>query len=191
MEIKIGSKLDELYCNGLRACQQEGIILCLDKLYEKIGSVSNIIEIGTSLGGFTELLRNSQISERVDEVNTFNLTKTDFKSNGIFQVVGNCFEVEHLIGGMILRPGRTLIFCDGGNKKKEFNVFSRYLKEGDIIFAHDYCTTKEEFDKSFRGKVWNYLELKYDNIKETVEELKLTPFMQEEFSLVMWASFIK
>jgi len=33
---------------------------------------------------------------------------------------------------------KTMIFCDGGNKKKEFELYSRLIKPGDHIILHDW-----------------------------------------------------
>jgi len=34
--------------------------------------------------------------------------------------------------------GRVYVFCDGGNKPKELEIFSKFLRVGDIISVHDY-----------------------------------------------------
>lgn len=191
MAVEIGSKVDEIYCNGLRAFQHKNIILCLDRMFEKIGPVTRIIEIGTYIGGFIELLRSHQISKNCKFIYTWDIRKIDGLSDWIVQINQDCFEAEDVIGRMIEKPGRTLIFCDGGDKKKEFATFAKYLKQGDIIFAHDYCVTQEEFERSFRGKIWNWLELIYEDIKETVYRYRLQPFMEQEFSSAVWAAFIR
>lgn len=41
---------------------------------------------------------------------------------------------------------RALIFCDGGNKALEMQTFAPYLKEGDLIMAHDYTIEIVEAD---------------------------------------------
>lgn len=50
-----------------------------------------------------------------------------------------------MVESFIKREGTTLILCDGGSKINEFNILSKYLKSGDIIMAHDYVDTKENF----------------------------------------------
>jgi hypothetical protein len=36
-------------------------------------------------------------------------------------------------------PGNTVIFCDGGDKQVELQIYSKFLKKrGDIIVGHDY-----------------------------------------------------
>jgi len=56
-----------------------------------------------------------------------------FKQMDIFQ------HIEE-IGNLIKKEGKTIIFCDDGNKPREFNTFSPYLKVADIIAVHDWNT---------------------------------------------------
>lgn len=54
--------------------------------------------------------------------------------------LGDLFEVSVDIENIIMQDGVTILFCDGGNKIKEFIEFSPFLKAGDIIVAHDWGT---------------------------------------------------
>ena len=65
--------------------------------------------------------------------------------------------------------GRTFIFCDGGNKIKEFQTYAPLLKKNDRIAVHD----------------WN-LEINYNSIKDTCEKYNLIPdepFVQSALGL--------
>lgn len=42
------------------------------------------------------------------------------------------------IGALVSAKGKTLLFCDGGNKIAEFNSLSKFLKIGDVIGTHDW-----------------------------------------------------
>ena len=50
------------------------------------------------------------------------------------------FEIEAKIAGLIKSDGITIVFCDGGNKVKELEVFSKYIKKEDFIAVHDWGT---------------------------------------------------
>ena len=39
---------------------------------------------------------------------------------------------------------KHFVYCDGGNKKRELWLYSRFLRSGDIIACHDYNRTKED-----------------------------------------------
>lgn len=44
--------------------------------------------------------------------------------------------VEHITNN--IKDKKTFIFCDGGNKIKEFNTYAPLLKSGDCIAVHDW-----------------------------------------------------
>ena len=50
------------------------------------------------------------------------------------------FENADEIIVLIQKPGITVLFCDGGNKVREFKTFAPHLKKGDIIAVHDWMT---------------------------------------------------
>jgi hypothetical protein len=49
------------------------------------------------------------------------------------------------IKGILLKSKQCLILCDGGHKNQEFNLFSQFLKSGDIIMLHDYQDNIDEY----------------------------------------------
>jgi len=51
---------------------------------------------------------------------------------------GDVFANESPIKKFIGQPGTSVVFCDGGNKRKELATFQPYLKKGDIIAVHDW-----------------------------------------------------
>ena len=81
--------------------------------------------------------------------------------------------------------------CDGGSKINEFNLLSKYLKSGDIIMAHDYVDTKENFLKNYKNKIWNLREIGDEHIKNTCEKYNLKSYMKETFDKVVWVCKIK
>ena len=71
------------------------------------------------------------------------------------------------IGKIISQPGQTIVFCDNGNKPREFNVFSQFLKVGDIIVVHDW--NKEIFPENVKLPCEKY-NLKEIFVGESEEE---------------------
>ena len=174
-----------------------------EKLLKEI-KPKQIIEIGTAGGGTTLSIR-----ETLDEIG---LEKTDIKSfevkehkwfpemrkRNIEIIVENIFshsykEIEkpEMVESFIGREGTTLVLCDGGSKVNEFIILSKYLKSGDIIMAHDYVDTKENFLENYRDKIWNWREIGEEDIKETCEKYNLKSFMKETFDKVVWVCKIK
>jgi 23S rRNA U2552 (ribose-2'-O)-methylase RlmE/FtsJ len=153
-----------------------------------------IIEIGFHRGAFSLwLLRNKQEgsklvsydisfdSKQVDDVNL------DFRK-------GDCFDerIINEIQELILNGGKTLVLCDGGHKDREFNLYSKFLKEGDVIMCHDYAHSNEEYDNITKSINWNTAaESRFDNIKDSVELYSLEGYLYDTFKNVLWGSFIK
>lgn len=122
--------------------------------------VERVVELGTQNGGFTIFL-----SERFKHVFTFDnkafrATLVAFKDHpNITFTERDIFSKPEMIAQLIKRPGRTLLLCDNGNKIREVDTFAPYLKQGDIIMAHDYARSREYFKKNIQGKYWNHLEI--------------------------------
>lgn len=52
--------------------------------------------------------------------------------------------------------------------------------------AHDYVANKEEFDKNYYNKIWNWMEIQDSDIQQVSEEQNLINYNQENFSKVVW-----
>jgi len=122
----------------------------------------------------------------------------EMRKRNIEIIVENIFshsykEIEkpEMVESFIGREGTTLVLCDGGSKVNEFIILSKYLKSGDIIMAHDYVDTKENFLENYRDKIWNWREIGEEDIKETCEKYNLKSFMKETFDKVVWVCKIK
>lgn len=143
-------------------------LMCLNKF-------DSIIELGTLYGGLTLLLglHALRLNARVltidirDEPTGFyqklkDILPITFLKSDIFSM-----EAEQLIKEMIANSKKTLLYCDGGNKAKEFNTFAPLIKKGDIIIAHDHPR-----------------EIKLSQIQETIDRNNLTPiYWNEKISL--------
>lgn len=55
-------------------------------------------------------------------------------------VLGNVYgpAISQFILEQISRPGRTVLFLDGGDKPHEFGLFCPALKPGDVVAVHDW-----------------------------------------------------
>jgi len=81
------------------------------------------------------------------------------------------------------------------------NVFQKTLKTGmvgatSLEIAHTVGITvnalqgnadfKEEFDKNYYNKIWNWMEIQDSDIQQVSEEQNLINYNQENFSKVVW-----
>jgi hypothetical protein len=96
-------------------------------------------------------------------------------------------ELLNIIG----EPGVTLVLCDGGSKKNEFNLISPLLKTGDVIMAHDYAPNEVYFQEHIKNKLWNWLEIQDSDIDESCISNNLKPYMEDDFRKVVWVCKIK
>ena len=192
---------------GTTTLQHEDIATHLKVLFKTI-KPSQVLEIGTSYGGLTLLVRDllDEVgltecdfrSYDVMETNRFHLeeainngAKIDFRIKNVFNHQYDALTEVDEIKNYIKQSGPTIILCDGGSKKNEFNILSPYLKTGDIIMAHDYSPTTEYFEEHINNKVWNWHEIQESDIQESASKYNLEPFMQDDFQKVVWVCKIK
>ena len=86
----------------------------------------------------------------------------------------------------IQQDGITIVLCDGGWKIGEFNVISKYIKNGDFILAHDYAENKEVFESKILNKIWNWHEIADSDISQASEENNLKIYDKDTFENVVW-----
>ena len=162
-----------------------------------------IVEIGTNRGGFSIWLNDNK--KENCQFLTYDINPNCVqipKNHRAYSCIkyADCFSptcIEYL-KGLIQNSGRTLFLCDGGNKVKEFNIYSQFLKPNDVIMLHDYSDSPNEIEK------WNDIKLKYNivgafhqpessfsEIVNAVENNNLQKYMYDEFLNIFWGSFIK
>lgn len=166
-----------------------------------------IIEIGTFHGGLTMILKDilNNLSLNDTKIFTYDINPNNYlvdmvsqnKINNLYIYKHNLFSDNYLnlidknIQKDIADEGTTILLCDGGCKRCEFNLLSRYLKAGDIIMAHDYAPNSTYFEQHMLDKNWNWHEIQDSDIKDSCERYNLKPYMREEFLSVAWACFMK
>lgn len=160
-----------------------------------------ILEIGTSLGGFTSFLNYA--TKRLDipcHILSYDIYDKDWyqpmRNEGIDVRIENIFnlhytEVKKEVVDFIQQDGITLILCDGGSKIHEFNLLSNYMKDGDFIMAHDYSQDRETFEKNVYMKIWNWHEIADKDIEEACDRNNLISYEKEKFDRVAWVCKIK
>lgn len=180
------------YYKGIQMSQCLGIYVGLNPDF--LSTFTNILEIGTYNGGLTCWLKDNMnpngklISYDIDgTINYSNRNDIDFRVQSCFDesAFKDCIE-------LIKSEGRTLVVCDGGDKPKEFNEFSKYLKPGDVIIAHDFSESDEEWKQKTDYWQWPYEADTFPHsIEEGIKENNLEPYKYTEMKFLLWASYIK
>jgi predicted O-methyltransferase YrrM len=143
-------------------------MLC--KFFGDNPDVKRVVDIGTGCGGLT-LFFGANMLQRDGKVLSFDIEETqsaeaarDFeKLNITFHKMSVFYNnaVELVREFIVDEP--ALVFCDNGNKGREFPLYAKTLKPGDFIMAHDWP-----------------IEISAGNINEYTHSI-LEPYRQEEF----------
>jgi len=176
METKFNKNINSTPCTflGRPVTQAFASFFLWEKLLNSI-EFKRIIEFGTWRGNLSLYLFLFCFSKGA-EFFTFDIKEyssyKDERQKDILKEILNfrqtfkkldIFENIELISSLIKRNGRTILFCDNGNKIDEFKAFAPFLKVGDIIGVHD----------------WE-IEIFPSDVKEIVERENLEPFFLKE-----------
>lgn len=188
---------------GLSIEQRPEIMEIFDNLISSYFP-TRILEIGTFAGGLTlilsDLVLNTDTIIYTYDINKPLYLEAMIHSQSISNIRVNTHNIfnnqyslliDTSIIDIIQKHGLTIVLCDGGCKKCEFNTLAKYLKAGDIIMAHDYAPNPYYFEQYMRNKIWNWHEIQDSDIEEACKTYHLKPFMRDEFLSVAWACFIK
>lgn len=155
-----------------------------------------ILEIGTSIGGFTQFLKHTCDTLGLDtHIISLDIYEkhwysdilemgVDLRLENIF--VNNFEDIPEEYKEFIQGEGVTIVLCDGGDKVREFNLLSKFLKRGDYILGHDYAFDRQVFEQSIYQKIWNWHELSESDILSCSQELNLIDYDRETFESVVW-----
>lgn len=185
---------------GTKVQQNPKAFQVFSDFFEKNKDIELVIEIGTAWGGLSMYVKDNcdkigakfvtfELSE--DRKNQLN-RNSEFAKRNIDMRIRNIFTDESIkeVKDLIINGGRTLVLCDGGNKVREFNIFSDFLKSGDIIMAHDYAPNRDIFNRDYKDKLWNWFEIQDKDIQDAVNSNNLKNYHQD-FEKVAWVCKIK
>ncbi|NBO70611.1 MAG: class I SAM-dependent methyltransferase [Bacteroidetes bacterium] len=175
---------------GIFCQQNKNFYPAFEKLFAE-ENIVRVLEVGTATGGFIRAVRDLTNAEII----TYDVLQTKHKAtledNNITVNVKSVFDDFDFVEDYISKKGQVLVLCDGGNKIKEFEVFSRILKSGDIIMAHDYSYDENLYQAYIKNHVWRWCEIQYKDIALSVAENNLEPYMTEEFQEAVWTCWKK
>lgn len=184
---------------GITVMQHKDVFNVLEAMLTQI-KPDRILEIGTAAGGLTLFFRHclDRIGLSSSPIRTFDIYQSDTHRSfepystisvsyeNIFNKDYNQLIKPELVAEYISAPGTTLVICDGGNKVTEFNELSKYLKVGDYIMAHDYAESAEVFSNRIVNRIWCWMEINENDIRNACETYNLQPFMKEELQNIVW-----
>ena len=170
--------------------QHDGVRKAIPEFLKRV-EPDRIIEIGSLNFGFTALLSDHFDGEIVSY--EIDLSKSTQHNNLLLAGGTNveakfksAFDDYKFIEEFIQREGRTLVFCDGGNKIKEFIELSDFLKSGDVICAHDFKNTNKKYNRP----KWT-VEITDVDIQEAIDKHELVEYEADLMLPVVWGSYQK
>ena len=92
----------------------------------------------------------------------------------------------HNLESFLKTDKKLLILCDGNDKPSEFNLYSKYIKVGDFIMAHDYAVSYEYFEDNIKHKKWNWCQITEGNISNVSTKFNLVDYTELDFRKEMW-----
>lgn len=169
---------------------------------------SQILEIGTMHGGLTLMLRDilDKIDLKDSMIHTYDINEQKFLKPLVIDrkvniITKNLFTKDYSnfentnsrkeIDTFIKQDGVSIVLCDGGCKKCEFNLIAPLLKTNDIIMAHDYAPNNDFFNQHIKDKIWNWLEIQDSDVSEVSAKHNLIPFHQDLAQEAAWLCRIK
>lgn len=153
-----------------------------------------IVEIGFHRGVLSQWLYTNKNPTTKLYCYDITISEKIINNENINFIIGDCFneKVINEIIELIKNSGKSLILCDGGNKNQEFNLYSEFLKPGDVIMCHDYSHNNGDFTQISTELNWPHpSESHYEGIESAINTFSLTPYYYDEFKDVLWGSFIK
>jgi 23S rRNA U2552 (ribose-2'-O)-methylase RlmE/FtsJ len=167
----------------------------VEKLFKKIlPDFEQIIEIGFHRGAFSLWLHQNKLPNTKLICYDISFLAKEVDDKNINFRLGDSFSdvIIEEIKQLIQSPLKTLLLCDGGDKEREFNLYSSFLKQNDVIMCHDFAESSEDYAIIKNGLNWpSPAESNLVNIKNAIDINDLAEFNYTDFKNVLWGSFIK
>lgn len=184
------SRTEQFRHFGLKSAQNKVAMNALSILLE-VENPKTIVEFGTGFGGLSILLG---IWARINGCDFKTYDQTDIREEiHIFEKLSINFECVDIhtaipqIAERMRQPGKTIVFCDNGNKHREIVAFAPFLKDGDLILMHDYAKDDRFFSDEIVDKFWGW----HESSKKDSENLDLIPVHEKLLEYAAWGCFKK
>lgn len=141
------------------------VILSLIDYYK----IEKFVEVGIHIGGLTEIIINNTacryLGLEINEGFPDNRVKELLINVGGIILYGDCMsDSAYDMVKRFVENGRTLIYCDNGNKPLEIKRYHSLCKSGDILLTHDFT----DGTRVVRDLPYHY----YDKREVTVEDIE-------------------
>lgn len=187
---------------GLQMMQNRHAVLALDRLLRTLESEgrrpARILELGTGCGGLSVLF-HLYAAASGSAFTTYDVGVQHTAARLLFERLGvdarardfNAPFTTAEIARAIQEPGLTLLVCDGPDKVGEITRFAPFMKTGDLLLAHDYAASLDDFERRLNGRTWNFCELTDADIAGVTAAHQLEPVGAEMLAPAAWMCRVK
>jgi cephalosporin hydroxylase len=146
------------------------------------------------------LYKNNTISKIPKKFYTFDITIRDKNWSAFCQklgaevIIGDILTDDKLIndiGSLITNGGKVLILGDNGDKVKEFEIYSKYLKSGDFFMLHDWSYDESTFEQNKKNNIWFSMETNFKLIEDTMKKNNIIQVYNNVFDKAVWFCGLK
>ncbi len=148
-------------------------------LFERVLSdskVEQIFELGTGVGGLSLYFK---LWSNMNKATLWTYDQKDIVPTHIKGILSDSLKRIDLwtaipaIGEQIKNGGKTLVFCDNGDKPKEYAALVPFLKVGDIIGAHDWDNEIKDADVAAINELYQLEEWRKEINDSTLTNIKV------------------
>ncbi len=187
---------------GLQMMQNRHAVLGVDRLLRTLSDEgrqpARIIELGTGSGGLSVLFHLWALTHGA-AFTTYDIGVQHTGARGLFARLGVDARQRDLeapftiaeIARAIQEPGVTLLVCDGPDKPGEVARFVPHLKTGDLVMAHDYAASRDEFLRRADTRTWNWCEITERDIAAVVDAHALEAVCPDTLAPAAWTCKVK
>lgn len=157
----------------------------IDEVLNENRQIKGIIETGTGAGALSVFLGLECYERGLKPLLTYDMKEfvtgdrkynpfKEYKEPRLFKLLGikfiarDCFHEDSIREITEYADGPILFMCDGGNKLKEFEYFTRLIKKDSIIASHDWNSVARS-------------SLNRGNTAEIINKYSLRPLHEEEW----------
>ena len=133
-----------IFINEYPALQSESDLYIWEHILTS-SKLTRLVELGTFKGGLAYFFSLHCQANNI-QFTTFDILSNECPPVQEYFIQHDILNNPNKVRELIARPGRTLLYCDNGNKPKEVELYHRFLKVNDILAVHDWNTEISQKD---------------------------------------------